>query len=565
MKILQFITWLLNARVFYFVSLVPFVRSSISFQTDDFTIAIFTNDTVKDTRMRPEYLSVTIDFSILANSVGCNWSSPRLHTMSKALSAAGSTYLRVGGTLGDEIWYNMSSTDPSPPPNASLFPGGTFSKSTWDEIAQFAINVDFKIVFGINLGPGPRDTKTGAWIPDNALELIKYTLSRAYPVIAFEAGNEPDLFKSKFKDLGFSVSPQQYAQDIALFARIVKEANSSLLVVAPDSNFIPVVGDFLFLESLLSFAKTHKEKLLEQVDVFTWHFYPSFAPEHYSHSNLPFFLWPLIATPRLMLNISLLNQVDEGGAYINSIVHKSSKPFADVWLGETASACGGGATNVSDSFADGFEFLDKLGSMALRGHGVIFRQTLCGSRYGLISTDLQPRPSYFIALLFKQLVGVSPLPVSIDTTKESSHSTLGVISLRVYAFCATQRASAEAGAIVVVAINVDPEKGATFILGSNSSGTNSNTKFQNNAFSGPRKEYILTAPGGITGLQSSSVIMNGNATILHVATDGTPPIFKPVIVTNNSASAAILPPASYGFFVLPGARSSTCTSYMSNK
>ena len=51
---------------------------------------------------------------------------------------------------------------------------------------------------------------------------------------------------------------------------------------------------------------------------------------------------------------------------------------SEMWLGETGSAVGGGAANVSDVFVAGFQFVDKLGQLAAAGHSLMFRQTLCG-------------------------------------------------------------------------------------------------------------------------------------------------------------------------------------------
>lgn len=55
-------------------------------------------------------------------------------------------------------------------------------------------------------------------------------------------------------------------------------------------------------------------------------------------------------------------------------------PLAEVWLGETGSAVGGGQEGMSDRFIDGFEWLDKLGQVAAANHSLVFRQTLCGYR-----------------------------------------------------------------------------------------------------------------------------------------------------------------------------------------
>ena len=55
------------------------------------------------------------------------------------------------------------------------------------------------------------------------------------------------------------------------------------------------------------------------------------------------------------------------------------------------SAVGSGQVGVSDRFVDGFEFLDKMGQMMTVGEEMVFRQTLCGPAYGLMSYDGEAR------------------------------------------------------------------------------------------------------------------------------------------------------------------------------
>lgn len=53
--------------------------------------------------VRPQYLSTTIDVSLLSHTLHCNLSDPRVRTLARQL-AQDRTYLRIGGTKGDKIW-----------------------------------------------------------------------------------------------------------------------------------------------------------------------------------------------------------------------------------------------------------------------------------------------------------------------------------------------------------------------------------------------------------------------------------------------------------------------------
>ena len=61
-----------------------------------------------------------------------------------------------------------------------------------------------------------------------------------------------------------------------------------------------------------------------------------------------------------------------------------------MWLGETASCYNGGAVNMSDSFIDGFLWLDKLGLCALHNMEIVIRQQLFSANYPLLNQNNLP-------------------------------------------------------------------------------------------------------------------------------------------------------------------------------
>ena len=74
-----------------------------------------------------------------------------------------------------------------------------------------------------------------------------------------------------------------------------------------------------------------------------------------------------------------------------------------MYLGETGSAFGGGAAELSDRFVASFLWLDKLGVAASQGINVVVRQSLFGGNYGLMRADhkgaLVPNPVRFLRIL----------------------------------------------------------------------------------------------------------------------------------------------------------------------
>ena len=81
----------------------------------------------------------------------------------------------------------------------------------------------------------------------------------------------------------FSVTPEQYAADFLTFRQLLSAYSPSsapLLAITPDDDFVPLFGDFLFTETFL--AALQKLGPQAQPDVVTWHFYPTFATEHFN-------------------------------------------------------------------------------------------------------------------------------------------------------------------------------------------------------------------------------------------------------------------------------------------
>ena len=77
---------------------------------------------------------------------------------------------------------------------------------------------------------------------------------------------------------------------------------------------------------------------------------------------------------KLLSSINLFNQLN----------------YRPLWIGESASAYNGGAVNMSDSYLDGFIWLDELGLSALHGMETVLRQQISGGNYGLLDSTMHP-------------------------------------------------------------------------------------------------------------------------------------------------------------------------------
>ena len=81
------------------------------------------------------------------------------------------------------------------------------------------------------------------------------------------------------------------------------------------------------------------------------------------------------------------------------------EPGKPLWLTETGeTACGGNPW--ASTFIDTFRYVEQLGRLAKLGVQVVMHNTLAASDYALIDEEtLEPRPSYWAALLWRRLMG----------------------------------------------------------------------------------------------------------------------------------------------------------------
>ncbi|XP_057358390.1 heparanase isoform X2 [Manis pentadactyla] len=384
----------------------------------------------------PAFLSVTIDANLATDPRFLTFlGSPKLRTLAKGLSPA---YLRFGGTKTDFLifdpkkeptfeersyWQSQVNQDicesgsiPSDVEKSlqlewpfqeqlllteqyqKKFKNSTYSRSSVDMLYTFANCSGLDLIFGINALLRTADLQ---WNSSNAQLLLDYCSSKSYN-ISWELGNEPNSFRKK---AGIFIDGLQLGKDfIELHKLLGKSAFKTAKLYGPD------VGQprGKTVEMLRSFLKAGGKV----IDSVTWHHY---------------YLNGRIATKEDFLNPDILDTFILSVQKIFQVVEET-RPNKKVWLGETSSAYGGGAPLLSNTFAAGFMWLDKLGLSARMGIEVVMRQVLFGAgNYHLVDKNFEPLPDYWLSLLFKKLVGTKVLMASVKSPERSK--------LRVYLHC----------------------------------------------------------------------------------------------------------------------------------
>ncbi|XP_029333908.1 heparanase isoform X2 [Mus caroli] len=447
----------------------------------------------------PSFLSITIDASLATDPRFLTFlGSPRLRALARGLSPA---YLRFGGTKTDFLIF-----DPDKEPTSeekSYWKSQVNHGSSVDMLYSFAKCSGLDLIFGLNALLRTPDLR---WNSSNAQLLLNYCSSKGYN-ISWELGNEPNSFWKKAHIL---IDGLQLGEDfVELHKLLQRSAFQNAKLYGPD------IGQprGKTVKLLRSFLKAGGEV----IDSLTWHHY---------------YLNGRVATKEDFLSSDVLD------TFILSVqkilkVTKEITPGKKVWLGETSSAYGGGAPLLSNTFAAGFMWLDKLGLSARMGIEVVMRQVFFGAgNYHLVDENFEPLPDYWLSLLFKKLVGPRVLLSRVKGPDRSK--------LRVYLHCTNvYHPRYQEGDLTLYVLNLH--------------NVTKHLKVPPPLFRKPVDTYLLK-PSGPDGLLSKSVQLNGR--ILKMVDEQTLPALteKPL----PAGSALSLPAFSYGFFVIRNAKIAAC-------
>ncbi|XP_076945869.1 heparanase-like protein 1 [Bidens hawaiensis] len=454
--------------------------------------------------------------------------------LAKAVQAFKRLRIRVGGSLQDQVLYNVGSYSGPCRPFTKMkgglfgFSKGCLRMSRWDELNQFFNETRALVTFGLNALNGRHQIKKGVWGGDwnssNARDFINYTVSKGYQIDSWEFGNE-----LSGKRIGAMVDADQYGSDLIELRGIIDNSYRRFrpkpLLVAPGGFF-----DKQWFATLLQISGS------EIVNVMTHHMYnlgPGVDKNLVKKILDPHFL------SRASVTFTGLQQT------INT-----DGPWASAWIGESGGAYNSGGLHVSDTFVDSFWYLDQLG-MAAKYHTKVYcRQTLIGGNL-LNKTTFMPNPDYYSALLWDRLMGTGVL--AVDRVNIAPH-------LRTYAHCSKGKPG-----ITLLLINLSNRTHFTLdvhnILTVNLRTTQHlkstpaivhglktavswvGTKSTDENLS--REEYHLTPRHG--NIQSKTMVLNGVP--LEVTENGDHPSFKPTMVKVDSP--VTIAPLSIKFVQFP--------------
>jgi hypothetical protein len=210
---------------------------------------------------------------------------------------------------------------------------------------------------------------------------------------------------------------------------------------------------------------------------------------------------------------------------------------------------GGGGGEYASTFVSSFFYFDTLGTLAQLNHSVTARQTLVGGNYELLrcssgqaagpeptaGCDFEPHPDYWIALLWRRLMGSTVL---LTPTVHGGDAA----ALRVHAHCTAQ--PAKPGSVTLAFANMD--ESVTFSIDGSAS----------SIISGARTEYRLKQANSSQPLEEARELMfNDSPAPLVVGTGALPALVGGKAVAGASL---IVAPATIGWAVFADAKAPAC-------
>jgi heparanase len=359
----------------------------------------------------------SMDSSLFQYRAPIDLTNVRLRKLAAALAPA---YVRVSGTWANSTYFADSDKAPSAPPTGF---NGILTRQQWRGVVDFSQSVNAPIVTSFAVSPGARDP-AGIWDPDQANRLLTYTRSVGGSIAAAEFMNEPNLAEMGGAPKGYDATA--YRTDFALFRSFMKRTTPETMILGPGA-----IGETAIASDLLAASGPG-------VDAVSYHHYGTLSERCSGKSS-----------PEAALSEDWLARTDRTLAFYRSLRNRL-EPGKPIWLTETAdAACGGNPWAAS--FLDTFRYLDQLGRLARAGVQVVMHNTLAASDYGLLDEKtLQPRPNYWGAVLWRQLMGTTVLDAVAPIQP----------GLHLYAHC--QRGAP--GGVALLVINTDRSAPHSLVL-----------------------------------------------------------------------------------------------------
>ncbi|KAK8338795.1 hypothetical protein V6Z12_A09G276100 [Gossypium hirsutum] len=258
--------------------------------------------------------------------------------LTKAIQAFNRLRIRIGGSLQDQVLYNVGNLKSPCHPFRKMkhglfgFSKGCLQMKRWDELNHFFNATSVMLTFGLNALYGRHKLKGslwgGEWDSSNAEDFIKYSISKGYQIDSWEYGNE-----LSGNGVGAHVHADRYGKDLIHLKKIIKElykgSQFEPLLVAP--------GGFFNQQWFTKLLQVSGSNVL---DAISHHIYNLGAG----------------SDPKLVSKILDPNHLNKvANTFINlARTVQTHGPWSSAWVGESGGAYNSGGPHVSDTFVNSF-------------------------------------------------------------------------------------------------------------------------------------------------------------------------------------------------------------------
>lgn len=412
----------------------------------------------------------------------------RLRTLAKALAPA---FMRVSGTWANSTYVpTLTEVEPVGVPQGFR---QVLRRSQWQDVINFSNALDLPIITSFPVSSGTRDG-AGRWQPDQAGRLLSLTREMGGRIAAAEFFNEPNL--AKLGGLPEHYTAADYARDFETFRSFARGAAPQMIILGPGST--GEGGDIVAADMMRDTAS--------QVDAVSYHFYGALSVRCKDSGSQ--------TTAGEALGEAWLSRTEADYRFY-AVLRDRYAPSKPIWLTETAQAACGGSP-WAPTWRDTFRYVDQMGRLARQGVRVVAHNTLAASDYALIDDrTLEPRPSYWAAVLWRRLMGTVVL----------ERPRISLPNVAVYAHCLR---GSDKG-VALLAENLGEAPRALTV-------------------SGPIAAYVMTA----ASLDARTVRINGREP--KIGADGAFPRITP----QRIRGALRLPAHSISFFAVTGIANPAC-------
>uniref|UniRef100_A0A3Q3GP64 Heparanase 2 n=1 Tax=Labrus bergylta TaxID=56723 RepID=A0A3Q3GP64_9LABR len=380
---------------------------------------------------------------------------------------------------------------------SNIYSNITITARSLDKLYNFADCAGLHLIFGLNaLHRNPDNS----WNTSSTLSLLKYGAGKKYN-ISWELGNEPNAYRSM---VGRAVNSTQLAQDYTKLRTL--------------------------LQSVRYYHRAHL-------------YGPNAGRPRKNDAYTPvtYYMDGRVNKVEDFLKTRLLDTLTEQITKVTKVVNTHT-PGKKVWLGGLGPAWAGGVSNLSDTYAAGFLWVNTLGMAALQGIDVVLRHSFFDYGYThLVDQQFNPLPDYWFSLVFKRLVGPRVLAVRVAGLQRKPQPGRVIRDkLRIYAHCTSYyNHNYVRGSITIYIINLHRSRKKIKLAGT----------LRNNTV----HQYLLQ-PFGPDGLRAKYVQLNGEK--LLMMDNETFPELKPK--TLRAGRTIAMPPMTIGFYVVKNINAYAC-------